>query len=1223
MIFVDLFAFVLLFILFITVIKVPKIAVQFKSGSKQAFSVFIIIQFAQLCVDVVFGLIFLLLMVLRPVTAWVVLLEDTKHKNNRILVHYMQWVPDVISDLQKFRKESTDYVCMAVKCEELAVDPWKIREFQKFLNQMCYRSCKRLRWLMEKTKSNEEFCYRLELLQHAHKQVPLQLCAQLVTELEFLKNRDTYLRKKNVAALLKESSGFEETLVRVVSDVKSFPVPKVPLYEEQCGLMLRTRKETQKVLLEALPKGGIPIIMVAILEIIMLCRAPLLFRNLKRQPYAWREVILNCAFEYLKDLFALLELLLLVITIVYLPNVVSDIYFALFIQRSWKAARKCIGRYPPVLIKRIGEAISCLFSFRSVRFVAACVLMIVLGPADVILTTTAFILPEGCNCIRYLISALFHISLSSVPFLIHFYFNDFLPGWAMSLTILSYMFTVIFTVFMFLIVIFFKSEDKSAFKAPVPGIVVWSWSNVSFIIHDFIDLAQDLALLLVTGAKSLQYGSYLQNISDILLFNFLPYYFKFIVYPLVFTWCFFFVTPTVLENILDSSPVGTTALNPFWRFVVFTLSKTLFLSISEFLVSTVACVENGNHTYDNETWVLAENDDIVCWQGYQRWTGSFSLYLFFYYFTTAILFTAQCFKFRTCNNIQYSPLYELFLNFIKVALVLSVVYSSFYQNVVSTNTILCVIVCVAVGITCLFKLVFGFHVSTYPIGLFWKVSSLIFLLLVSCLLIVSEGSVDVEENFSFILVSLLFTLLFVNVIASFKLRKQTEMEKCRHKFVAEILHLERSKVNESRMTLSWNSKSDKWKRLVKSCRLSGMETYALPPPYSEQATALPAGSAENSPKNTSPTVMALDRHDKTAEWYGGDKPDFIESTDDAISGTALDSPTDNPSNECSTSQGNTRKPKPIMYADFIEKKISTHSESGGRRYRPSFQRRGKPRFPFKLLTGISNSVECIGSNLLLAFEANVRYESYSVEGLNAVVDWRERVPKSNWPDLVDRLEELKGFLEGTYEQPRRKSLIKESGDDATDSPLSFFTYNASDFQSEDTPPRPLLTLAEKESVSEECMTQLSDFVSNIVTRETQRSLLLQTLRNVLPTGSKDVFISSIDFTASKFRIEFDQKKVTGTVQKVGERGIPAAVGAKVVFAKYLTGKVQEYDDGSVLIRFVAEKERPTVQKFMLALTVQEIKLFYKQDKQDWYFGASGQSKKANAVIETLEHIKWS
>ena len=1233
MIFVDILATVLLIILLVTIWRIPKVLLQLKdcSGGK-SFSAIVLVQFAQLCVDIVFAIIFLILIILRPVTSWVVLLEDTKHRNNRILVHYLNWVPDVVSDLESFKQEISDYVSVAVKSAELAWDPWKIGEFQKFLNQMCFRSCKRLRWLIEKTKDNEGFQHRLQLLQFAHQQLPLKISALLVIELEFLKNRDTYLRKKNIAAFLKDAAELDEKSSQIVKDVKNFQVPKLPLYEDQCGLTLRTRKETQKVLLDALPKGGFPLIMLAILEVLLLFRAPELFRRLKRQPYAWREIILRCALEYLRDLLALLQFILIAATLVYLPEMTSDVYFALFYQRSWKVARLNIARYPPILIVRLGHVLKNVLSFKIVTFVSASLLLTLLGPADVLLTTTAFVLPSDWKCLRYLISAVFHVSLSTVPFFIHFYFKNLLPEWATSLAILSYMLLVIFIVFLFLVVIFIKSEYKSGFKAPVPGIVIWSWSNVSFIIHDFIDLAQDLALLLVTSAKSLQYGSYVKDISDIFLFNFIPPNSKLIVYPVVFTWCMFFVTPTVLENIMEAVPVGTVTLNPFWKIIAFFLSRTLFLSITEFLVSTLACVENENVNTTNVTWILAENEDVECWEGVQKWTGSFSLYLFFYYFTTAILFTAQSSKIRTCNNIQYSPLYELLLNFVKVALVLTVLYSDFYKEIVSTNVILCVIMCVSIIMTCLFKQIFGFPVSTYQFGLFWKISSLLFLFLVSCLLVASKEAADIEENFCFMLASLLTVLLLANVVASVKLKKKTVMEINRQKFVDEILELEKSKRQSGGMISSWNSKSANWRRLVKNCRLSGVETFALPPSYDYLEADSPIENPDTSTKVQVSTVIALDSHAKTLEWNSNDNQENIDAQGDAIQGILLESSIDNPTTSVSSSSRDqrtlrsadtTRRPRNVMYVEFIEKKFNYQEEKKQTKLRSYFnQRRSKIRFPFELLNDFTD-LEYIGSNLLLAFEANLRFECYSVEGINCALEWRERLCKSDWADLVARVEDLKNFLEGTYDQPQRRNLLNDFGTDETDGSFSLFTYTSCAFKTEDTPPKPLMTPEEQKAVSAECMSQLLRFVSDIVKSEAQQGILLETLDKVLPSADSNVFVSAIEFTESRFRISFNQKKASGTIQKVGPQGVAAAVGAKIVFCEYLTGKIQEFEDGSVLLRFVAENERPTVQKLMFSLEIKEIKLFYKTEKADWCFEVAGRSKKTNSVIDTLFRVKWS
>lgn len=928
--FVDIPAIFLCFIILITVFRFPKLLSKLIQAGNffMEFAITVYYEAAMLAVDIFFIILFVVLMCLRPIQSWVHLLEDEEHKKNRILRHYMQWVPDILEKRFEARREMEGIFSTCLKNR---MPDSKLREHLEVVSEDYLEELEWIRGKVRKYELDEEFSHLINMVKWWEKKRVNKLLRLYRCELNFLLHPNLSVHNSNLSKFRNEMIRYESHVTEQIRAVEKYTIPKVPLWSEECGLRTRTRGETQQTLIKCLPSGRFVLSLLILLNLALIYRGPSLLKNLCRRWYDRRNIVFNSCKEYLYDFITLCRILLVLIFLYRAPFLITDIARDIVFKQSWRAVRETVKKYPPMIGEDLVELLRCVLSWESVRFIFTALLFGLLMPSDLFLTIMKFLCSREC---AIFMTAILYIIFMAIPFIIPFYASTKLDPSTLTIVIGAFVILLLLALII-LVVLLLKNRDPEPNRRgrrdqdyglliePKPyDYVRFNWTNIHVIVFEVVEFLQLLALVFVLSDIPMPGAETLNTASQYLLLNFAAFNVKlWLTFVLFVIWFFCCGAPVILESVLEYQPKGSCAKHVGWTLFLSLFANTLFVTFVESFLTFVACKSNdcpgvnstasANFSSQDDCFpvVLYDNPSMQCWAGNHKAIALLGLLGLVWYSTTAIIFGTKYGDVEHPNqDLKFSPVYNIFLNFAKAVMVGVVVLA-----VANPMVVLVILLLANVGaiiFTLAFKRIFGFHLSNSLVLVIWRAVTFICggVAAVSALVAKTLNDPDSIIPLVIFLGGCVVVVLIAFIVSMYLRNRRTPVEIKRRTFRQQLLALEAKLSQENYMINSWSKGRAQWRRLVKNVYeaqkadrgvspsvWSHLEIPAPPPPPEE------IGPSEPGPSTSAPLPPPPAYDDLFPNIMGPygvppvPPPPYTEETNDFVFDMGRNEPTSPPS----------------------------------------------------------------------------------------------------------------------------------------------------------------------------------------------------------------------------------------------------------------------------------------------------------------------------------------
>ena len=831
--FVDIPAIFLCFVILITVVRFPKLVSKLIQAGNffMEFAITVYFETAMLVVDIIFMILFVVLMFLRPIQSWVHLLEDEEHKKNRLLRHYMQWVPDILEKRFQMRREIEGIfsTCLKNRSQES-----KLREHLEVVMKDYLEELEWIRGKVRKYELDEGFGHLIDMAKWWEKKRVNKLLRLYRCELNFMLRPDVSTHNRNLSKFRNEMIRFESHVTEQIRAIEKYTVPKVPLWSEECGLRTRTREETQQVLIRCLPSGRFVLTLLILVNLALIYRGPSLLKNLCRRWYDRRNIVFNSCKEYLYDFITIFRILLVVIFLYRAPFLITDIARDIVFKQSWRAVRETVEKYPPMIGEDLVELVSCVCSWESVRFLFTALLFGLLMPADLFLTIMKFLCSKDC---AIFMTAVLYVVFMALPFLIPFYFSQKVEPSNLTIVIGAFA-LVLLIALVVMVVVLLKNRNSVANRRdreeplliqPAPyDYVRFNWTNIHVIVFEIVEFLQLLALVFVINEIPMRGAGTLNTASQYLLLNFASFNVKLWLTFIIFVmWFFCCGAPVILESVLEYQPKGTCAKHIGWTLFLSLFANTLFVTFVESFLAFVACKSqdcpainatvSANFSTHNDCLpaVLYEDPSVECWEGGHKAIALLGLLGLVWYSTTAIIFGTKYGDVdHPSQDLKFSPVYNIFLNFVKASMVGVVVLAVAKPMVVLAFLLLANVAAIIFTLT--FKRIFGFQLSNSLVLVIWRAVTFICggLAAIAALVAILRNDPDSIVPLVFLLGGCVVIVLVAVIVSTCLRNRRTRVENERRTFRQQLLALESKLVQENYMINSWTKGRAQWRRLV-------------------------------------------------------------------------------------------------------------------------------------------------------------------------------------------------------------------------------------------------------------------------------------------------------------------------------------------------------------------------------------------------------------------------
>ena len=1220
---IDIPAFACLALLIVTLLKLPKVfSTLIQSGDFYLeFAVTIYYQTLKLLIDFVFFVLFLVLMICRPIDSWIHLLEDEEHMKYRLLCHYMQWVPDIVARRRKVYNELDEIISVSLKSYDICS---RVREK---LSPVMDGFLEKLLWVHKNVKENEldpDYEHLLDLVIWYENKRIKKYMRKYQCELNFLMRPDVNLHKDNLFKLQQEFLQFDSNVDQQYAALQKFAPTKVPLWLDRTGLSTRTRKETQTVLIKCLPRGNFALAVLTLLCCVPLYRAPGLLIRIFRKFYDRANIILNTVKEYALDFLAILRILLVIVFIYRAPALLTELSIDIFEKRSWKAARKTAKRYPPLILMDFVLLIKTLLSWKTPRFIFTTTLFGLLMPADLFLTATK--LCTKSKPASYFISAILYVIFVSFPFVLSFYLGRKLLqigyGWV-NVPLLC-VFVVILLFMLALMLAGFVKEGEGQFsnQPKIADYLHFNWYNAHVVIFEILEFFQLMALSFsLPDVPPMYGGGVLHRASEYLLLSFISFDFKFwCVFSLFWIWFFLSGAPVIFEQILEDLPKGYCAKRMGWRMAMSLFANTLFVTITESLSSCVSCkytrcpagISYKNLATNSTCFSsnLLENPSYHCWTGSHRLISLFGMFALVWYTTTSLIFGAQYGDPDTRKqDIDFAPVYNVTMNFIKAIMVTCAV-------IITTNHTAVLGILIAANLfsllfTVLFRVIFKYDPTNSRSFLVFRMASFVGGILSAVAVIVAYAIKKPDSNIPVYILGVgVSIVLFVALIAAVYLRKRTTVIEAREKFRKGLFELEKKLYEKKYLLSSWQKQQKGWRRLLRGVREARKDDHFY---VAQQWESIPLPSV-------SPTEND-DARDKAGP--SSDKVDTTTTVSTLIAPVSPDRETStNGPGTASASVAITEDiPPPPSYGAIDSADVSLAQSSIAQEEKdaslvppppgysvaktsiaPPLEELVLPPFSEPLLM-----MERSGVNLLLVLEHSITYQTYAYSFLATRAAWLSAVKQSNWTGLLHCLAVLEGNLDSSFSRPSKldialggKSVPSDTLEDDSADQLE--------------PPKYIAEPRDPAAIEAKSCAERQKALEDVLQIAEHGEHLKELLNKVLPT--KPVIKEwkyDGDINGGNFEIR-TRRPVCGTIKDVGPLGIKLAKGASFSLSKITKGRAT-----TTGIHF-SEGFQPKAKKGPIQLTVKELNFLWK--KGCWYLESEGKSVKYDVAVDTMKEIEW-
>ena len=1239
MLVIDIPAIVLFFVLLVTLLRASKtISAVLGSGNfHMLFAMTVYHQTALFLIDLTFLILFLILCIKHPVRVWVMLLEDEGHEKNRILREdIMPWVPDILKDRNDMYKGLEDILSLSIK----EVTPQY--ETKRMLTDHFEQYLDRVQGVVDKLNDNEieeEVTYLLKSILYYETSRVHKVMRKYRVEVAFLQRPDVNLHKDNLFRLAREMREYNETVNVFYSSIEKYKVEKLPLYEEQSGLSLRTRDETKKVLIKCLLYSNFLVFGMMLFALIPLYRFPTMVYQLFGRWYNRYAIVTSTLKEYLLDFLTILQILLVLILLYRAPFLIVDILDCVIERRSWKAVRNVVKKYPPAILEDILLLISNIFSWNTPRLIFTTILFVVFIPADLYINVVK-------TCVQakffiYTLTLILYLFFIGTPIFITTYAAKELIasdlGWTNIILICLFDIFLLFTLTLMVFTLAYDKRRDYSLEVPRCDYVRYNWYNLHVILFELLEFLQTLALAFSIRDIPMFGGTTLHKISGFLLFSFVPFEVKFwLTFTAIVIWFFVCGTPIIFENILESHQVGTFSKRSSFRLLVSLFANTLFVTLVENLISFTSCNYfeggrnitqlSGNNTSNitSSFSKLVEDDSIFCWQGAHVGYALFGLIGLVWYCTTSLIFSTRFGDPETSDqDIGFSSIYNTTLNIFKAVMVLSV--SLITNNNYVAISVYLVFNIISVVFTLFFRSIFKHSATNVPSVILFRIFTFISCVAGAISIIVALSIDDIQTKAPLLIlgVGVLVTLI-TSIVVAIKLNRESEVEKDRTQFRLELIKLERNVKENHWLVDGWEKQTRTWKRLSKSVREASKEdrdvdpsnwdvsnfttdsnAYAIAPPPLE--SDIPPPSVSSPPNDLLPSnypnviLQPTLSTDQTPMTPPEQLPDEnVSVVFNNTESSSIDLTLNTLSNEKSQPENS------------IEENVDGTSGLEGESNLRNYHEDQVPiqRQYVRMIDGITElkyeitKLEKNGRNLLLMFEKHIHYHAYKYSFLSQRNIWINSVWQSNWSGLLHCLQILRSNLNGSFNEPSHLDIQLSPGS------MSCDKLTGDTFVNSDPPPERCrkLTKEEKAELSAQIRLNVLDDFKNIDHHGNEWSELFSKL---LPVGSS-LYAWNYS-TNGSFELEC-RRRNTGTIKEIDENGNKLALGASFTIGKKLRGNITGnnlyFDKGFA----VSAKKGP--------VSIMIDNLMFTEKGGNLYISGNGRKVKFSVAIASCKTIQW-
>ncbi|KAL9966168.1 hypothetical protein ACROYT_G024206 [Oculina patagonica] len=1227
---VDIPAIFLCFILLITMFRFPKLLSKLiQTGNFfMEFAITVYFEAAMLVVDIFFIILFVVLMCLRPIQSWVHLLEDEEHKKNRILRHYMQWVPDILEKRFQARREMEGIfsTCLKNRLQES-----KLREHLTVVSEEYLEELEWIRGKVRKYELEEGFSHLINMVKWWEKKRVNKLLRLYRCELNFLLHPNVSTHNNNLSKFRNEMIRYESHVSEQIRAIEKYTIPKVPLWSEECGLKTRTRKETQQALIKCLPSGRFVLSLLILLNLALIYRGPSLLKNLCRRWYDRRNIVFNSCKEYLYDFITICQILLVLIFVYRAPFLITDITRDIVFKQSWRAVRESVRKYPPMILEDLVELLRCVFSWESVRFLFTALLFGLLMPADLFLTIMKFLCSKDC---AIFMTAILYVIFMAFPFLIPFYISGKLEPSTLTIVIGAFAIVLLMALVMMVVVLLKNKDpvhnrqerDEGLLIQPTPyDYIRFNWTNVHVIVFEIVEFLQLLALVFILSDIPMPGADTLNTASQYLLLNFASFNVKlWLTFCIFVIWFFCCGAPVILESVLEYQPKGSCAKHVGWTLFLSLFANTMFVTIVESFLTFVACKSNdcpainttagANYSSDCLPAVLYEDPSMECWEGSHKSIALLGLLGLVWYSTTAIIFGTKYGDVEHPNqDLKFSPVYNIFLNFAKALMVGVVVLAQAKPMVVLTILLLANVG--AIIFTLVFKRIFGFHLSNSLVLVIWRAVTFICGGVAAASALVAKTLNDPDSMVPLVIFlgGCLVVVLVAFIVSMYLRNRRTPVENQRRTFRQQLLALEAKLVQENYMINSWSKGRAQWKRLVSNVYeaqkadrgvspsvWSHLEIPTAPPPPEVMPEAGLSTSAPLPPPpaydDLFPNIMGP---------YGVPPvppPPYSERSPDLKTSLPW------------TNRRGSHSKTPASNLEAAEQTEPTEFYDIGRAVTPApppyyvadewdtFYSPPENRDEWKLWD--INSMECNGTNLLLVLEGYIHYSAFSFSFILQLPLWRSAVRACDWTGLLHCLRVLEGSLNGQFNNPTQVDVSLGN----VDVPLlelepDVDTEEPPFYEPESRDPEVIRAQSDGER------TRAVDDVKSVGEFGEQWAELLD---KVLPT--KPVIRKWLwDQELGEFHV-YLRRPIQGVITEVGPRGIKMARGASIALPKHIKGRLS-----GTKITFEKGCE-PKGKKGPVSVAVAELGIMKIEEKM--YVTAQEKKVPYDKALDSMKTVTW-
>ncbi|XP_001625228.2 uncharacterized protein LOC5504324 isoform X2 [Nematostella vectensis] len=1257
--FIDIPAIAASFIILATVVRLPKLLSKLIQAGNfyMEFSMIVFTQLGKLVVDLVFLLLFIVLMILRPIQSWVHLLEDEDHRRCRELRFYMQWVPDILNKRHQMYREVEEVFSSCLKEKKL------VRDVRTRLSLVNAEFLKDLQWVRDKVKKHEldeEYGHLIHVVQFYEGKRAYKMSRLYECELNYLRRPNIAAHNQNLAKFKNEMLRLESQIGSAIRAVEEFQVPKVPLWVEECGLRTRTRRETQRVLVKCLPSGRFLNTILIILNLILIYRGPALIVDLYRRWYDRRKIVFDSLREYLKDFLTVLIIILVIFSLYRAPFLLVEIGNDVVMKRSWKAVRKTVRRYPPQLGQDLVEFFLMLFSWETVRFTFTAILFGILMPAHLFLTVMKFLFGKGCCAIWWTIVS--YVAFLGFPFLLSYNLAQMMvtSGQGSAVPIAIGVFFAFLMLFLVLAAVLTFRNREESFSVRPKGYdyVRFNWSNAHVIIFEIVEFLQLLSLVFIVADTPMYGSGILREASRYLLLDFATLEVKFWLATVLFV-CWFFVCglPVILEQVVGSFDEGTFAKQVSWSLLVSLLSNTLFVTVIESFLSFVACSynvacprNNSNHTINTSlllhnapvnastphcaSAILIDDPRIECWAGDHRGTAVFGLLALVWYATTSIIFGSRYGDSdHPSQDLKFSPIYNVFINFAKAVMV-GVTILAVTRPYLVFGLLIFLNVC-ALLFTLAFNRAVGFSLSNSFVLVLWRSVTFVCSAIAAVSAIIAFMINDHESYIplGIFLGGTLLVLVVAIVVSVLRVVRRvfTPVEQQRKEFRAQLQSLEARLSQENQMVNSWSKRTKQWKRLVKNVyeaqkndeqladrhAMFEFPEEILPPPdqdaYDFQPPPLPVenhgplteGIPDEAELPPPPNYQDLFPHIMGP--YGPVEPPSYSELGPPPAYSPSDIPSSEPQYEHKSHSSEGVASDLGLGLETVPLYEGSDAYQGAPYDSVLFleSHLDAPSRPSREADPVLG-MECNGKNLLLALEQNIHYSAFSYAFIAQLPVWRSTVACANWTRLLECLRTLKAGLTGNFNSP--------TSIDVSCADISVLIHRLAPDPDREQPPVFVPESRDPEVIRAQSDAERSRLLEDVSCMEQFGEKWAAVLDKVLPT--KPVFRKCYwdDSEGRAFEIHL-RRAIKGTIVSVGPRGVKLAKGASLQIPKVVKGQFVTPDT----VTFSKGCE-PKGSKGPVAVLVKELGILETESKT--YITTQGKRLAYDKALDCLHEVDW-